>query len=348
MSDLENAIVDNAGTDEGTPETDLTSEIEADLASFEENDPGRQLARKVAKDLEELDPEGEATGQAKPPEAKKEEFEAEKSKLAQALRKRNEVHQEREKARAEAEQIKADALRMKAQAEAFAQQVREQAQWLHELKANPLKALEAAGINPEDFIFDLAKDGTPEGAQAKELRELRAKQSQYEQWMKKQEEERQNHLKQQQQAQAQQFRQQVETQFLGAATAKENIKLALESGLVSKRVLVDEGDRIADQYRELTGQEASLEEIIEYIDEQVSKAYTRIRGTSQASKVPAMTPALQSKPPVRKTLTQDDASERRSLRPEINPDESDDERRARAAKAVGIVMAKARARGDEE
>lgn len=328
---------------EGTEDADLTAEVEADLKSLEENDPQLRMAKAVEQDLSELTEEEGGTAKPKPDE--KQEYEQERSKLAQALKKRNEVHQEREKARQEADQIKSEALRMRAEVEQAARQLQQQAQWLKNLQNDPIRALEAAGINPEEFIFNLAKEGTPEGAQAKELRELRAKQAQFEKWQKDQEEQRQEALRQHQIQQQQHFRNQVETQFIQQAEARENVKLALESGLLSKRMLIEEGDRVADKYRQLTGQEASLEDIIEYIDEQAGKAYTRIRGGPQ---VKAPVTPVPSKQPVRKTLSQDDGSERRALTPTYDPEEAEEDRKARAAKAVAIVMQKARARGAAE
>jgi hypothetical protein len=143
--------------------------------------------------------------------------------------------------------------------------------------------------------------------------------------------------------QAAQWAQQLKSDPIKALQKVEiskHIKEAMEAGLFTKEDLVQKGDSVADQYRQLTGQEASLADIVAYIDSQVGKAYQKLKGTQQVA-----APVIQPKPgpsakkaPV--TLSADDASERRSLDKQVSLEMDRDERIKLANKAVSQVVSK--------
>lgn len=355
---LDAEIAANAAS-QGAPEEsqgvpDVSAEVEAAL----EKDPQRKLARQVQKDLEEAgltDATGNKPDEA-PTEAPQtdEEFKAEKARIAQALAKRSQTFKEREAARLEADTIRAEAQRMKQEAEQFAAQVRAEAaraaQFQRMLKENPAQAMRMAGLDPEEFIYSLAKEGTPEGQLERQLREQKEELSEFKRW-KQELAEREARAKQDyEQRMRQQYRSQIENEFIGLASQADkfsNVSKALESGLISKRSLISEGDEIADRYREATGQEASAHDILEYIDSQVAQAISKLGGTSQVKvpQTPGTKPApgangQKPTPKVGKTLSADDASERRALERDLT-DADSDERREAARQAVRAVLNKA-------
>lgn len=350
---LEAEITANAGVQDTAQDAQGESGVDADIQAALEKDPQRILAKKVQADLDEAGVGGSAS---KPPEeaaAKQEEFDAEKQRIAQALAKRTATFKEREASRQEAETIKAEALRMKQEADRYAAQIRQQAaqtaQFQKLLKENPAQAMRMAGLDPEEFIMNLAREGTPEGQLEKRLREQNEKIAEFERWKQEQATAAERARLEYQQRQQMQRRNQVETQFLEAATSEKYsaVSKALEVGLVSRKSLIAEGDEIADKYREATGMEASREDILEYIDSQVAQAISKLSGTSQV-KVPqtpgtakpqAQTAGKPAK--VGKTLSADDASERRTLERDLT-DADSEERRVAARAAVRAVLDKAR------
>lgn len=347
---IEGEILANAGQAEPTDSGDTgdVSDVQAEVDAALEKDPNRILAKKVQADLDEAGVGGDAAAPPAEPQ-QDEEFKAEKARIQQALSKRNQTFKEREAAKQEAETIKAEAYRMKQEAEQFQAklqyQYKQMAEFARDLKHNPAEAIRKAGLDPEEFILGLAREGTPEGALQKQLREQNEKIQEFERWKREQGESYQRQQQQEQERQAAAFRQKVENDFHSMATSDKyaNVKKAVETGLLSRQSLVLEGDSIADKYREATGQEASLDDILEYIDGQVSSAISKLSGASQvkAPQTPGRPAQASAARPQGRTLSADNASERRTLQRDLS-DGSSEERREAAKSAVKAVLEKAR------
>lgn len=317
----------------------VADEVGKAVAEWKLQDPQMKAAAQVEADLKEAGLDGDdddGGAPATPKQAQDASFEEEKAAIAKTLRERGRVFKEREAAKAEAEAIKAEAYQLKAQSEQMYRQVQEQAQWLAALKKNPVQALRQAGLDPEDFIMSIAQDGTPEGQWEREKRELREKANAFDQWKQEQEEQRQAWQQQQLQEQQRSHRAQMVGQFIEGSKASTHIKAAMDAGLYSDRTLIAEGDRVAREYFSITGHHAEVKDIVEYLDEQIGKAYSKL-------KAPAISVPPVSKPPVRAraaSLSLDDASERRGLEAGSGKDELAEDRIDKAKQAVKAVMAK--------
>lgn len=330
------------------------SAIEAEVQEALDKDPQRQLAKKVAADLADagvdsadgsVDKPDKQNGEQEPAE----DYQAEKLRIAQALAKRNQTFKEREAARQEAEAIKSEALRMKQEAEAFHHQVQRQASEIARfgkmLREDPAQAIRLAGLDPEDFIMSLANQGSPESKLERQLREQNEKLAEFEKWKKEQAEEAEKSRQTALQRQMQEMRKSVESEFVSKASSDRfaNVSNALKHGITSHRALIMEGDSIADQYREATGQEASIDDILEYIDSRYKEAIGKLSGGSQVKPPPVVAQPAKAQPakPKVSSISAEDASERRTLERDLT-DADSEERRAAALTAVRAVLAKAK------
>jgi hypothetical protein len=331
--------------------SDLAASVAADLETFKAADPQAKAAKEVAAALEGVDVDSGSdtdtsdTGSGGGDSVSEGDQEV-KNAIAEIFRKRNDLVAQTQAQEAESQAVSQaqkamqEAQRVHQEAQQLMAQARQAAQWAQQLKSDPIKALQAAGVDPEAFIMQLANEGTPQSLADKKLQEQDRKLKEFEEWKSAQERKAQEAAKQAQLAQIQQFRSSVETEFFQKVESSKHIKEAMEAGLFTKEDLVQKGDSVADQYRQLTGQEASLADIVAYIDSQVGKAYQKLKGTQQVA-----APVIQPKPgpsakkaPV--TLSADDASERRSLDKQVSLEMDRDERIKLANKAVSQVVSK--------
>lgn len=232
----------------------------------------------------EAEPEKEPEQKEPPPD----DFEEETSRLRKVLKAREKAAEERSKAQEEAR-----ALTLKAQQEyqnvlALRAQVEQQAKWLKALKENPVEAVRNAGWDPEEFILGLANQGTPEGKQRererqleREIQNLKAFQAQVLQQQQRQQQE-------QQLAQAQAQRTSVEQEFLQLTSNAEKHPALSKLSKINKSAVISWGDEVSTRVYELTGKFPSLDEVAEYLEEQVAKEYNvgkvRQDSTSKAQK----------------------------------------------------------------
>jgi hypothetical protein len=102
--------------------------------------------------------------------------------------------------------------------------------------------------------------------------------------------------------------------------------------------LVAAGDLTAYEFRELAGREGSLDEILDYLEDDLAERanswYVKKSGT-KGSVSPEAKPGKGSKG---KSLTPEAASERRSLGRKELRDLDDDERILAARQAVGVAL----------
>lgn len=160
-------------------------------------------------------------------------------------------------------------------------QLQQQAQRLAKLKDDPAAAVMEAGWQPEDFILSLAKEGTEEGKIARQQRQLQQEIAEMRSWKEqqlRQQQEAQQHAQLQQMAH---HRQSVEQEFLKHAFDEKARPHTASFYKGRERALVAEGDLIAAEYREMTGREASLDQIADYVEEQLAERYKTWYETSR-------------------------------------------------------------------
>lgn len=245
-------------------------------------------------------PEGEkAKTNGKPAPAPAEE---DIPRLARAMRER----EQRQAARDEGERAKAELATMRQELQqslAEAKQAREEAARelarLQDLKRDPIRGIKELGWEPKDLVNRVVTHDTPEGqrlaAYEQRLEQIQAENAELKAWREQQVREHQQRQQWYQQTQ----RQDVEQKFI--ATVKEQCPTL---SALPEHVVVAWGDRVADEYREKTGQVASLTDIAQYLEHE---AKTRLgRATQPAGAKP---PSTKAKP---RTLTNAEGSERRS------------------------------------
>lgn len=281
-------------------------------------------------------------------EPTKETVDPDTASVKQAIRNREKLAAEKARYSAEAAKAKAEMQQMWAQLQAEKQAIESQRQQLARLKSDPVAAIKESGWDPEELIINLAKQGTPEGKLEAERRAFQAKLDEMEQWRKQELQQREQWQQQALQRQAIEHRQSVEQQFLSHALDEERSPALASLYKGREAALVAEGDLVAQQYRKLTGREASLEDIVEYLEEEVSNRasnwYSKKAGTGTSQSGAAQVATPQAKPKPRqggsggKTLTGAGSSERRALGKDF-ADLEGDERRQTAIAAVRAALA---------
>lgn len=229
------------------------------------------------------------------------------------------------------------------------QQLERDRQQLAMLRKDPVRAIRDNGWDPESFILDLAQEGTPEGQarrqqrqQAEELAEMKA-------WRKAQEDKVLNERRQFEQQKAVNYRQLIEKEFLRTAFESKTDQGEEKHPYLSsfykghEEGLLAEADVIAEKYRQLTGKEASFEDIAEYLED---RAVTWYKNRSTASFVPQAGQQIRPQVPQGRstqgsvtgsTLSPNDSGERRSLGPSLK-DLDGEERLATAREAVAAAI----------
>lgn len=150
-------------------------------------------------------------------------------------------------------------------------QIQRQAQKLSALKSDPARAVLEAGWEPEDFILSLAREGTEEGKMARALRQQQQELAELKAYREEQIRQQQEYAQQQQLQHEAYRRQTVEQTFLKSALDEKARPHTAAFYKGRERALVAEGDLVAAEYRELTGKEADLDQIADYIEDQLAQ-----------------------------------------------------------------------------
>lgn len=310
---------------------------------------GKRASRKDPFSAKPKDKDGDDEAPASKPAKPKDEEDADKAKLSRILAKRSEMAkakqqqaQELQQARFQMQQAYAQLQREKAAIEA------ERAR-IQRLRSDPAAAIKENGWAPEEFILSLAKEGTEEGKVARMLREQQQQLAEMKSWQENLLRQREEHQRQLQQQQVIQKRQSVEQEFLGHAMNEEKHPHMTAFYKGREGTLIAEGDYVAAKYRELTGEEASLADIAEYIEEQLAERARSWYEKSAGGKAPQQRTQQVAPPktgkPARgasgKTLTASGTSERRALGKDLQ-DLDGEERILAAREAVKAAMASAR------
>lgn len=251
----------------------------------------------------------------------------------------DEISQER----ARFEQERQAFQREMAQLRAEAQQLARERQAIHALKNDPARAIRELGLNPEEYILQLAQEGTPEGQAARKQREIDAQLAEIKAWREAQQKQAEQAAYQAQVQQIAQFREQAVQQFTALGTNEEKYPHTATFFKGNERALVAWGDMAAEEYRHLSGgKEGSYEDILDYIEDQLAERanswYTK-RGTQ---KVEPSQPKVQPAKSKGVSLSPDMSGERRALEPKNLQDLDGDERLAAAKEAVAIALAASR------
>ncbi len=245
------------------------------------------------------------------------EPDADASALRKALQERKETVRFKEEAKAEVEKMREETRQFYRQLQAEKQQMAAERQKFELLRKDPIRAIRENGWDPEEFILDIANDGTPEGQARRQQRELQSQLKEIQDWKRQQAEAAETQRREQEHHQRKNFRQQVEREFLGTAFQKTQDGNAANPHLASfykghEVGLLAEADVVAEQYRNATGKEASFSEITEYLEERAARWYKSMSGAQAAPSVSQGRPTPGSATGKR-SLSPNGSSERRSL-----------------------------------
>lgn len=318
--------------DEPAGKSPVTKKPAKDVETPERGPDGKFLPRKE-KDSQgtegEPEPDDDATSlkqllkhrqnNAQPKKEAQDRLAKEREQLAQETRKVQELYA----------QIQAEQNRINKERERY-----------ERLRKDPASAIREIGWEPEQFIVDLARDGTPEGQMARQQRELQQQLKEMQDWKAEQARQMQRAQEEAQWQQQVNYRQHIERTFIEDALHEENRPHTYEFYKGRENALLSYADLIAAQYRELSGgKEASLKEVADFIEEELAERanawYEKKSGTKKVSVSPEAKPGKGSKG---KSLTPDAASEKRSLGRKALKDLDEEERRAAAREAVAAAI----------
>lgn len=332
---VEQTTAGDTHDDDGRGDEIAAAKAAVKKALAEEAEREGKAAAKEAKQAREKDPlvprdrgpdgkflpneaEIEAEAAKKPaPPAKKDEEDEDASALRKALTGRREQAKAQQQAKAEIEQMREETRQFYRQLQAEKQQLAQEKARIEMLKKDPIRAIRENGWDPEEFIFDIASDGTPEGQARRQQRELQQQIAELKEWKRQQAEAVESRQKEQAELQKRSFRQNVEREFLNTAF-NESAHPHLSSFYKGHEVgLIAEADVVAEQYRNVTGQEATFKEIAEYLEERAAKWYKSMSGAKDMPPVTQGSPTQGSatgagKLPA-KSLSPNGSGERRAL-----------------------------------
>ena len=265
-----------------------------------------------------------------------EEPDADASALRKALAERKATAQYKAQANAELEQMRQETRQFYAQLQREKAEIEREREKFAAFRKDPIRAIRENGwTNPEEFIMDIAQDGTPEGQARRAQRELMDRLEKAESWQKQQVEAAQRQRQEQEQNQRRGFRESVEREMIRTTFAKDETGKEHHPHLASfykghEVGLLAEADVVAEQYRNVTGKEASFAELAEYLEERAAKWYKSMSGAQVAPPVTQGRPAQGSVG--KKSLSPAGSSERRSLGTSLADLDGDD--RLEAAKTA--------------
>ncbi len=267
-----------------------------------------------------------------------------RERVAAIKREGSEFKGELAKERQELASQQADLKRAYQEIQALRNQVQRDHASMQALKSDPARAIRELGYDPEQYIIDLAQEGTPEGQAKRQHRELQAQIKEMQDWKTEQLRQTQNWQAQQQEAAVRHQRDNAVKNFLNLGLNEEKYPHVANFYKGRERALVAEADLTAEEYRTLSGgREGSFEDILDFLEDQVAEKanswYSKKVGAgSKATQAP--TPKANSKG---KALNPEGSGERRTLAPRDLSGLDADERIEAAKQAVAIAMANSRA-----
>lgn len=263
-----------------------------------------------------------------------------RAKLANEKREvKSQLDVERQKVAQQTDQLR----QFQAQLQAQHQEMQRERARLQRLRSNPAEAIREIGYDPEQFILDLAQDGTPEGAARKQNQAMQAQLEEMRQWKADMARQQQEQQQQYQIQQVKAHRASVEKEFLDSATNEEKYPHMATFYSGNHGALVAWGDMVAAEYRKISGgKEAGIGEILDYIEEDIASKSKTWYEKQQARKNSARVETGKTpKGSKGRTLTPGSGGERRAIATNLQ-DLDGDERLAAAREAVGIALASTR------
>ncbi len=239
------------------------------------------------------------------------------STLKKALAERKEVARFKREAADQLEKERNEVRQIHARLRQQEAEIRQREEKMTMLRKDPIRAIRENGWdNPEDFILDIAQDGTPEGQAKRAHRELLERLDRAEQWQKQELESRRQQQEQAEHHQRLTHREGVERSFLAEASKHEALVSMYKGHEVE---LIGQADIVAEKYRNATGQEASFAELAEYLAERHEAWYKNRSGKNRATEETQAVSSVQSGRPTQGSATgkkrpmSATSSERRSL-----------------------------------
>lgn len=312
-------------TEDDTSVLDRLAKIRA--AHSEKEDAPKEVAKtdEVAKEEPANDTEAD----------EKEVPEAEESKpklsLAERLAERLAARKEKQQAKNEYQSLKQQVEQRERALQEYEQRLQaqfhqerqrfeqERQQWLRDIASDPIKLVTEAGHTPEDIIRNIQLSGDPQWqmtqAMQRQVAELNAK-------LEKERQEREQFMTQEQQRQQQYQEQQAQRAHQQAVNVLLNEIASPEKAPALHRLydadeIVERVQKIIVEYKNRTGEVASLDEAAEYAEQLARK---RLDGSGiQVTGQPA-----KAKGTATRTLSAAAASERRAT-PRSNQDLTDEE-----------------------
>lgn len=203
------------------------------------------------------------------------------STLKKALAERKEVARFKKEAADQLERERQEVRQIHQRLRAQEAEIAKREEKMAMFRKDPVRAIRENGWdNPEEFILDIARDGTPEGQQARAHRELLDRLDRAEQWQKQELESRRQQAEQQEEHAKRANRESIERNFLTEASKHECLVGMYKGHEVE---LICQADIVAEKYRNATGKEATFGEIAEYLAERHEKWYTSRSSKNDAS-----------------------------------------------------------------
>lgn len=321
------AAVKKAIADEAKREGESAAKQAKDA---EDNEPLRP------RDNTERDEAGKFVSKGTPKPEKEDEEDGQS--LRKILNARKEVAANKQQMAAETQKSMQQLQQFKAQIDYERQQLAQEKQRMAMLRNDPIRAIKENGWDPENFILNIASDGTPEGQAMRAQREMANQLKEIRDWKEEQLRQREQQEAQFRQRQEQERRQGVEREFVGLVLNEEkhpHLSSYYKDNDHGLEGLITEGDSVAFRYRQKTGKEATLGDIVEYLEERMANWYKSRSGPQAKSTVTKGRPTQGSA--TGRTLSPEDSSERRSLGTPLK-DLDGDERLAAAREAVGAAL----------
>lgn len=345
------------GEGSGMPTDERDAAVAAVKAALkDEAKKAGETAAKEAKKADEQEPlrprtnterdiDGKFVKSGKEPVKEADDASEDGESLKRVLKERKQIAAQKQAIQQENQKVQGQLLAFQRQLQAQQQELERDRDRLAMLRKDPARAIRENGWDPENFILDLAQEGTAEGKAARERREWAEQMKEMRDWKAEQERQRQEYGENQKVQARQQHRSGVENKFVTLVMdAEKSPHLSSfyeghHAGLVG---LIAEGDAVADQYRELTGKEATVDEIVEYLEERKANWYKSRSGAgSTQGNQQAQVSVTKGRPTqgsaTGRTLSSEDSSERRSLGKSFS-DLDGDERLAAAREAVGAAL----------
>ncbi len=222
------------------------------------------------------------------------------------------------------------------------QELARQQQYFAMLRKDPARAVRELGFEPEQFVLDLATEGTPEGQYRRKQQEIDQQLSELRQW------------KEAQARQAEEYQRRVQAEQV-VAHREASVRTFLERGMSedkyphianfyqgNEQALVAFGDNVWAQFYELSGgRQADFDDVLDYIEDHLaSKTKSWYTKNSQAQKKPKPEEESFTKPKSKgKSLSPDASGERGRARAKDVKDMDDDERIEAAKQATKVALA---------